>query len=52
MLTHWNSDSNNYLDHLVEALQRMRRQDVAGLFQGEIEKKGGSCNCEECGNIQ
>ena len=52
MLRDWSSkgDRNN-LESLLEALQEINKQDVIQLFQKEIDKKGESCNCQECGHL-
>ncbi|CAB4017763.1 tumor necrosis factor receptor superfamily member 16 [Paramuricea clavata] len=51
MLCDWNNDRNNYLEKLVKELRELRRADVAELLQKEIDKKGESCNCPNCGHI-
>ncbi|CAB4044838.1 myeloid differentiation primary response 88 [Paramuricea clavata] len=52
MLNDWdNRDQHNYLEHVVKELREMRRADVADLLQKEIDKKGDSCNCADCGHL-
>jgi hypothetical protein len=52
MLNDWdNRDQHNYLEHIVNELREMRRADVADLLQKEIDKKGDSCNCADCGHL-
>jgi hypothetical protein len=51
MLCDWNNDRNNYLEKLVKELGELKRDDVADLLQKEIDKKGESCNCPNCGHI-
>ena len=52
LLRDWSSKGNrNNLESLVEALREINRQDVIGLFQEEIDKKGDRCNCDNCGHL-
>ena len=52
MLCDWSSKGNrNNLESLVEALRKIKRQDVIELFQEEIDKKGEFCNCDDCGHL-
>jgi F0F1-type ATP synthase membrane subunit b/b' len=51
MLCDWNNEKNNYLEKLVKELCELKRDDVAELLQKEIDKKGESCNCPNCGHI-
>lgn len=51
MLYQWDTKGDHYLKDLVEILRGMERDDVAGLLQKEIDKKGDGCNCTECGHI-
>ena len=51
MLCDWDTDSHNNVEKLVEALRKMNRLDLIDLFQKEIDKKGDSCNCQDCGHL-
>ncbi|CAB4017765.1 Tumor necrosis factor receptor superfamily member 16 [Paramuricea clavata] len=51
MLKDWDSNQHNYLERVVKELRDMRRADVADLLQKEIDKKGDSCNCPDCGHV-
>ena len=52
MLSAWDDENKrNYVEGIVEALRNINRSDVIQLFQEEIDKKGKTCNCHECGRI-
>ena len=51
MLYDWNNKKNNYVEEVVNKLRKMRRDDVADLLQEEMNRKGDSCNCQDCGHI-
>ena len=51
MLLHWGTERNHNVENLITKLREIGIDQVANIFQDEIDEKGKNCNCPDCGSI-